>query len=92
MGQFLDPPLARGTHDDVDSRPNADLDSSDEEISVTRHFSDSSLESQNTIDTDVPAKEATSRTTSCPQSRKVSEPVDPRGAVKYSNNGIWTTV
>lgn len=92
MGQFLDPPLARKTHDDVHAAPDAALDSSGEEINVTRHFSDSSLESQDTIDRDIPDKEPASRTTSCPQSRKVSDPVDPRGAVKYSTNGVWTTV
>lgn len=92
MGQFLDPPLAHKTHDDFPSAPAAALDSSSEEISVTRQFSDSSLESQDTIDKDFSAKEPASRTTSCPQSRKVSDHVDPRGAVKYSTNGVWTTV
>lgn len=93
MGQFLDPPLSRKTHDDVHhAEPNAALDSSSEELSVTRQFSDSSLESQDTIDGDLPTKEPANITASCSQSRKVSEPVDPRGAVKYSSNGLWTTV
>ncbi|KAL9988754.1 hypothetical protein ACROYT_G003237 [Oculina patagonica] len=93
MGQFLDPPLSRKTHDDVHhAEPNAALDSSSEELSVTRQFSDSSLESQDTIDGDLPTKAPANITASCSQSRKVSEPVDPRGAVKYSSNGLWTTV
>ena len=95
MGQFLDPPLARKTHDDaVQAASNTALDSSGEELSgVTSQLSYSSLESQDAIaDRDIPAKEPASRTNSCPQSRKVSEPVDPRGAVKYSSNGTWTAV
>ena len=94
MGQFLDPPLARKTLEDaVHAASNTALDSSGEELSVNRQLSDSSLESQDTFpDRDIPAKEPASRTNSCPQSRKVSDPVDPRGAVKYSSNGTWTTV
>ena len=94
MGQFLDPPLARKTHEDaVHAAPNTDLDSSGEELSVTWQLSNSSLESQDTFtDKDIPAKESAIRTNSCPQSRKVPEPVDPRGPVKYSSNGTWTTV
>ena len=94
MGQFLDPPLARKTHDDaIHATPNTALDSSGEELSVTKQLSYSSLESQDTfVDRDIPAKEPASRTNSCPQSGKVSEPVDPRGAIKYSSNGTWTTV
>lgn len=94
MGQFLDPPLARKTHDDaVHATPNTALDSSGEELSVTRQLSYSSLESQDTFaDREIPAKEPASRTNSCPQSGKASEPVDLPGAVKYSSNGTWTTV
>lgn len=91
MGQFLDPPLARKTQDDdVTAAPNVALDSSGEELSVTRQLSDSSLESQDTVDRDILAKEPASRTSSYPQARKGSDPADPRGAVKYSTNGTWT--
>lgn len=94
MGQFLDPPLARKTHEDaIHAASNTALHSSGEELNVTRQLSDSSLESQeNSTDGDIPTKELASRTNSCPQSSKVSEPVDPRDAVKYSSNGTWTTV
>ena len=94
MGQFLDPPLARKTHDDVvHAASNTALDSSGEELSVSRQLSYSSFESQDTFaDRDIPAKEPASRTNSCPQARNVSEPVDQRGAVKYSSNGTWTAV
>lgn len=94
MGQFLDPPLARKTHEDaIHAAPNTALHSSGEELNVTRQLSDSSLESQgNSTDGDIPTKEHASRTNSYPQSSKVSEPVDPRDAVKYSSNGTWTTV
>lgn len=94
MGQFLDPPLARKTHDDaVHAAPNTALDSSGEELSVTKQLSYSSLESQDAFaDSVIPAKEPAIRTNSCPQSGKVSEPVDPQGAVKHSSNGSWTTV
>lgn len=94
MGQFLDPPLARKTHDDaVHAAPNTALDSSGEELSVTKQLSYSSLESQDAFaDSVIPAKEPAIRTNSCPQSGKVSEPVDPQGAVKHSSNGTWTAV
>ena len=94
MGQFLDPPLARKTHDDaLHAVSNTALDSSGEELCVTRQLSDSSLKSQDTFtDRDIPAKVPANRTNSCPQSRKVSDPVDPRDSVKYSSNGTWTTV
>ena len=94
MGQFLDPPLARKTQDDAaHTASNTALDSSGEELSVSRQLSNSSFESQDTFaDRDIPAKEPASRTNSCPQARNVSEPVDQRGAVKYSSNGTWTTV
>lgn len=93
MGQFLDPPLTRKATDDVTMAPSVVLNSNNEEISITRQCSDYSLESRDTIDKDFPIKEPVGRTASCPQSRKVSDPSDPRGAVKYSTSSItWTTV
>ena len=89
MGQFLDPPLALKRQLDVSVASNG-KNASDEELSVTSRLSESSLESENTIDRDFLTKASTS--TSCPQTRKVSEPVDRRGAVKYSGNLSWTTV
>ena len=93
MGQFLDPPLTRKATDDVTMAPSVVLNSNNEEISITRQCSDYSLEARDTIDKDFPIKEPVGRTASCPQPRKVSDPSDPRGAVKYSTSSItWTTV
>ena len=87
MGQFLDPPLARKPQLDVSASPNG-KNASDEELTVIGKRNGSSLESEDTINTDL----LTSRTSSSPEARKVSDPVDPRGAMKYSDNLTWTTV
>ena len=87
MGQFLDPPLVRKSQLDVSALPNG-KNTSDEELTVIGKPNDSSLESEDTINTDL----LTNGTSSCPEARKVSHPVDPTGAVKYSGNLSWTTV
>lgn len=93
MGQFLDPPLARKPQLDLSAPASNGNNTSDEELTVTsQRLSDSSLESEDTIDTEFPTKGPASRTTSCQQARKASDPVDPRGAVKFSGNLTWTTV
>ena len=91
MGQFLDPPLSRKVQLDVSAPANGNH-ASDDELATTTQRSDSPVKEEDTVQSDVPAKEPASRTTSCPWERKVSEPVDPRGAVKYSGNLSWTTV
>ena len=87
MGQFLDPPLSRKVQLDVSAPANGNH-ASDDELATSTQRSDSPVKEEDTVHSDVPA----SRTTSCPWERKVSEPVDPRGAVKYSGNLSWTTV
>lgn len=91
MGQFLDPPLSRKVQLDVSAPPNGNHASDDELASTTRR-SDSPVKEDDTIHGDVPATEPASRSASRPWERKVSDPVDPRSAVKYSGNLSWTTV
>lgn len=97
MGQFLDPPLARKPQLVV-SASSSNGKNANEELSISEVITgkrdDSSKEAVDStgIDTDLNSKGSTDRTTSCTEARKVSEPTDPRGAVKYSGNLSWTTV
>ena len=97
MGQFLDPPLARKPQLVV-SASSSNGKNANEELSISEVIigkrDDSSKEAVDStgIDTDLNSKGSTDRTTSCTEARKVSEPTDPRGAVKYSGNLSWTTV
>ena len=92
MGQFLDPPLSRKVQLDVSAPPNGNHASDDDKLATTTQGSESPAKEDDTVHSDVPAEEPASRTTSCPWERKVPDPVDPRGAVKYSGNLSWTTV
>ena len=97
MGQFLDPPLARKPQLVV-SASSSNGKNANEELSISEVITgkrdDSSKKAVDStgIDTDLNSKGSTDRTTSCTEARKVSEPTDPRGAVKYSGNLSWTTV
>lgn len=98
MGQFLDPPLARKPQLDVSTSTSNGKNASEEELSIaeviTGKRNDSSKEAVDStgIDSDSNSKGSPNRTTSCAEARKVSEPTDPRGAVKYSGNLSWTMV
>ena len=94
MGQFLDPPLSRKVQLDVSAPPNGNHASDDELAATTQRSNSPHKEDEDTArHSDVLTNEPTSRlTTSSPWERKVSDPVDPSGAVKYSGNLTWTTV
>lgn len=97
MGQFLDPPLARKPQLVVPASSSNGKNAHEEELSISevitgkRDSSKGAVDSTG-IDTDLNSKGSTDRTTSCAEARKVSEPTDPRGAVKYSGNLSWTMV
>lgn len=98
MGQFLDPPLARKPQLVVSASSSNGKNANEEELSISEVITgkrdDSSKKAVDAtgIDTDLNSKGSTDRTTSFAEARKVSEPTDPRSAVKYSCNLSWTTV
>ena len=91
MGQFLDPPITYKAEKDT-PKPNAANINTDGS-SVAYPSARTLIDTENAKDIDVSAaQELMSKTNSCPEVRKVSDPVDPRGEVKYSYNESSTAV